>query len=227
MVGQADGYIAILDYGVGNLRSVEKALEKLGRKVLVTASVPDVRGAAGIILPGVGAFGPAMARLRQAGLVAVLQEALADGKPMLGICLGMQLLFCQSVEGGRNAGLAFIPGRVVPLEGRVKVPHMGWNRVFPRPGHPLFTGVEPGTYFYFVHSYHGLPGRPETVAATTMYGGREIAAAIQQGSACGVQFHPEKSGGAGLQVLANFGRLVDGGGRQEGDAGGLSGHPGH
>lgn len=200
--------VAIVDCGVGNLRSVQKALEKLGLEARITSSPAALKEAKGIILPGVGAFAAAMQALEATGMKEALLEAVAAGKPLLGICLGMQLLFTRSHEGGLNKGLALLPGEVLPLPPTVKIPHMGWNQLeFSRP-HPLFAGVKNGSYFYFVHSYYAAPAEEETVLAYTSYGER-FAAAVAKGNVYGVQFHPEKSSEAGLKILANFKELVE------------------
>ncbi len=196
--------IAIVDYGMGNLRSVAKALERAGAKVsLLSAPPAGLRRAAGIVLPGVGAFGDAMANLRSAGWDGWIREAIAAGTPFLGICLGFQLLFERSEESGGVRGLAVIPGEVRRLSATVTVPHMGWNQLrLPRPT-PLFAGVEGGAYVYFVHSYRVASDDASRVAAFTDYGG-EFVSAIAEGNLWGVQFHPEKSQAVGLRILSNF-----------------------
>ena len=207
--------IAIVDYGMGNLRSVQKALEKLGHASRVTARPEEIAAAERVILPGVGAFGAAMANLnREDGegptLARVVVEAVRSGKPFLGICLGMQLLLSESEELGRYRGLDLVPGRVLKFDFNgdpaLKVPHMGWNGLhFPRPG-PLFAGLEEGTPVYFVHSYVCVPADGAVVAATSDHGG-PFCAALARENVYAVQFHPEKSGAAGLRILDNFARL--------------------
>ena len=198
--------IAIIDYGMGNLHSVSKALERLGCEAVVTSSPEAILAADGAILPGVGAFGDAMSNLRETGLEAVVKEYAATGKPLLGICLGMQLLFEESEEHGKHEGLGLLPGRVVRFQGDYKVPHMGWNELsFAQPS-PLFEGLEPG-HVYFVHSYHVLPGRREDLLATTDYH-QPVTAIVGRGSVYGMQFHPEKSGELGMALLGRFAALV-------------------
>jgi len=196
--------IAIVDYGMGNLHSVSKAVERLGYEQLVTGDREDLLSADGVILPGVGAFGDAMEQLRQTGLDAVMKEAAAVGKPLLGICLGMQLLFSRSEEHGNHEGLDMLPGSVVRFAGGdYKVPHMGWNALqFKKPEHPLLAGLEEG-HVYFVHSYHVLPEAQEDLLAVTDYG-QPVTAIVGRGSVYGMQFHPEKSGELGMSLLRNF-----------------------
>jgi len=196
--------IAIVDYGMGNLHSVSKAVERLGYEPLVTGDREELLSADGVILPGVGAFGDAMEQLRQTGLDAVMKEAAAVGKPLLGICLGMQLLFSRSEEHGDHEGLDMLPGSVVRFAGGdYKVPHMGWNALqFKKPEHPLLAGLEEG-HVYFVHSYHVLPEAQEDLLAVTDYG-QPVTAIVGRGSVYGMQFHPEKSGELGMSLLRNF-----------------------
>lgn len=202
--------IAIVDYGMGNLHSVSKAVERLGREARVTSSREEILAASGVLLPGVGAFGDAMRNLRETGLDAVVRESAAAGQPLLGICLGMQLLFAESEEHGRHEGLGLLPGRVVRFRGDYKVPHMGWNELrFEQPEHPLFAGLAPG-HVYFVHSYHALPERREDLLATTDYH-RPVTAIVGRGNVCGMQFHPEKSGELGMALLQRFVELAEGG----------------
>lgn len=196
--------IAIVDYGMGNLHSVSKAVERLGYKPLVTGDREEILAADGIILPGVGAFGDAMEQLRGTSLDSVMKEAAASGKPLLGICLGMQLLFSGSEEHGKNEGLNILPGSVVRFPGgNYKVPHMGWNSLqFRNPEHPLFARLEEG-HVYFVHSYHVLPEVQADLLAVTDYG-QPVTAIVGRGSVYGMQFHPEKSGELGMNLLRNF-----------------------
>lgn len=210
--------IGVVDYGMGNLRSVGKALESLGFAAMVSGSAAELSRCRGIVLPGVGAFRDCMANLRRQGLLPFLSGVLAEGRPFLGICLGLQVLFSESEEFGRHEGLGFFRGRVVrfprglslaspPGEAvPLKVPHMGWNRVEISAEHPVLQGIPNGTYFYFVHSYYVVPEDPAVVACRTSYG-IEFAAAVGKGNLLAVQFHPEKSQAAGLAVLSNFGRL--------------------
>ena len=200
------GYIAVIDYGVGNLMSVTNALKYIGRERKITDQASDLERADGIILPGVGAFPDAAEKLQQTGLVATLKEQAAK-KPVLGICLGMQLLFDWSSEVRKTDGLGFVSGQVELIETDLKLPHIGWNSLqFPNPS-PLFAGLDEGCYVYFVHSFCGSAARQENVIATTDYGG-EVLAAVQSGNVFGTQFHPEKSGDVGMQILKNFGGLT-------------------
>ncbi|MCI1776265.1 imidazole glycerol phosphate synthase subunit HisH [Paenibacillus lautus] len=196
--------IAIVDYGMGNLHSVSKAVERLGYQPLVTGEREELLAADGIILPGVGAFGDAMEQLREASLDSVMKEAAESGKPLLGICLGMQLLFSRSEEHGKYEGLDILPGSVVRFAGGdYKVPHMGWNSLqFKKREHPLFAGLEEG-HVYFVHSYHVLPEVQADLLAVTDYG-QPVTAIVGRGSVYGMQFHPEKSGELGMSLLRNF-----------------------
>ncbi|WP_058301031.1 imidazole glycerol phosphate synthase subunit HisH [Gorillibacterium timonense] len=197
--------IAIVDYGMGNLHSVTKAVERLGAEALVTADEEEILGASGAILPGVGAFGDAMAELDRSGLDEVVRRYAASGKPLLGICLGMQLLFSRSEEHGNHAGLDLLPGEVVRFEGSYKVPHMGWNKLSFLRESPLTAGVEEG-HVYFVHSYHARPEIKNDLIAVTDYH-QPVTAIVGRDNVYGMQFHPEKSGAVGLQLLGNFLRL--------------------
>lgn len=209
--------VGIVDYGMGNLRSVGKALETLGFSVRVSGSAADLSRCRGIVLPGVGAFRDCMENLGRQGLIPFLKDVLLDGRPFLGICLGLQVLFSESEEFGRHTGIGFLAGKVVRFPSGMaadgtsgtaplKVPHMGWNRVEFTMDHPALRGVPSGSYFYFVHSYYVRPDDPAVVACRTSYG-VEFAAGVGKGSLLAVQFHPEKSQVAGLAVLANFGRM--------------------
>jgi len=200
--------IKIIDYGVGNLRSVHKALESLGYTAEVTSDPGKIKEARGLILPGVGAFGDAMSSLQQSGLLEVVLEEIKKGKPFLGICLGLQLLLGESEEWGESTkGLGLFAGKVKRLPAGLKIPHMGWNQLsFPRE-HPLFQGVEENSFVYFVHSYYVDPEDKDTIIATTSYG-MDVPAALCRDNICAVQFHPEKSGSIGLQILKNFGEMI-------------------
>lgn len=198
--------IAIIDYGMGNLRSVQKAFEFLGYAAEITSDPDRVRSAGKAVLPGVGAFADAMRALREGGMIPVIDEAIAREKPFLGICLGMQLLFDESGEGGRHAGLGLLPGKVRRITGARKVPHMGWNSLTLRPS-PLFEGLSGSPYVYFVHSYCADPADPANIAATACYG-QDFCAAAGRGRVFATQFHPEKSGRVGLRMLKNFGELT-------------------
>jgi glutamine amidotransferase len=199
--------IAIIDYGMGNLYSVSKAVERIGCEVIVTSDPEQIMAADGAILPGVGAFGDAMANLRETGLVDTVKAYAASGKPLLGICLGMQLLFTESEEHGLHQGLNLLPGRVVRFQGSYKVPHMGWNELSFLQSSPLFDGLEQG-HVYFVHSYYALPERSEDLLAVTDYH-QSVTAIVGRGSLFGMQFHPEKSGDLGMALLKRFVGLAE------------------
>ncbi len=197
--------IAIIDYGLGNLRSVKYALDRLGVASELTDQAGPLESADAVILPGVGAFGEAMENLRRLKLVEPIR-AVARQKPFLGICLGMQLLFTTSSEHGLHLGLDIVPGEVVRFAEGLTVPHMGWNQVEQAAKSPLFEGVADGAYFYFAHSYFCRPTEPSAAIGVTEYGGK-YASTVQSGSVFGTQYHPEKSGPVGLAMLANFCRL--------------------
>jgi len=200
--------IAILDYGMGNLRSVFRACERLGLRAEIAADPARAAAARTLILPGVGAFGEGMANLRQAGFDSLLRQAAAENRPLLGICLGLQLLFSWSEEHGRHEGLGILPGGVVRFPKGLTVPHMGWNQVAPtEPPSPLFDSIPAGSHFYFAHSYYVAPDDPAVVAATTEYG-QPFASVVARGRVFGVQFHPEKSAAVGERLLTNFARLA-------------------
>ena len=195
--------IAVLDYGIGNLRSAEKALQHLGADARLTGDPAEAAAATAVVLPGVGAFGPCMEALTASGLLPVVREAVAAGKPFLGICVGMQMLFDDSEEAPGVAGLGLLAGTVRRLSPGVRHPHMGWNDVEVRNGSALFAGLPERPYLYFVHSYAPVPADPDVVTATTDYGG-PVVAAVETGRLWATQFHPEKSAANGLAVLANF-----------------------
>jgi glutamine amidotransferase len=196
--------IAVLDYGIGNLRSAEKALQHLGVDAALTTDPAVARQAAGVVLPGVGAFGRCMEQLRESGLERVVHEAVEAGKPFLGICVGMQMLFDASEEAPGVKGLGIIPGEVRRLTVRSeRLPHMGWNTVKIRTGSVLFEGIDDGSWLYFVHSYAPVPDDEAVVAATTDYGGT-VVAAVERDRVWATQFHPEKSAANGLRLLKNF-----------------------
>ncbi len=200
--------IAILDYGAGNLRSVKYAFDHLGADSRITADPEEIRRADRLVFPGVGAAGWAMDNLKQSGLDVELRHVIKTHKPLLGICIGMQLVFEYSHEDGGVDCLGILPGRVErfrpPRGCPDKVPHMGWNTVTWRRPHPLFEGIEADTHFYFVHSYYVTAGRAEDVVATADYADTTFTAGAARDSALFVQFHPEKSGRPGLRLLSNF-----------------------
>jgi glutamine amidotransferase len=199
--------VAILDYGMGNLRSVEKAVERVGSKAEITSDAERVRAADGLILPGVGAFPRAMERVRALGLDDLISERLDAGTPVLGICLGLQLLFDSSVENQGAEGLGLLPGGVEPLAAdRLKVPHIGWSPVRWQRESALTDGIDSETPFYFVHTFTPRPANPDDVLGTAAYGER-FACAVERPPLYGVQFHPEKSSTAGLRLLTNFAEI--------------------
>ncbi|MGD9154125.1 MAG: imidazole glycerol phosphate synthase subunit HisH [Bacillota bacterium] len=205
--------IAIIDYGVGNLRSVAKAFEYIGYPAEITSDPARVRRAEHVVLPGVGAFGKSMENLSKYGMVPVVREAIASGKPFLGICLGLQLLFETSAESfgaaANVAGLGVFPGQVLRFsdDPALKVPQIGWNQIGDfQMNNPLFAGVSPGSYVYFVHSYYVKPAQSGIIACTTDYG-LEYCSGIAAGNVFAVQFHPEKSSAVGLRILQNFAGL--------------------
>lgn len=196
--------IALIDYGIGNLRSVEKALQAVGAETLLTEDPQTILEAEKVVLPGVGAFGDGMAGLRQRGLEQVVRQVYASGTPLLGICVGMQLLFEVSEELGEHAGLGLLPGRVLRFpEGKLKVPQTGWNQLQIEAKSPLLQGLAPGSYTYFNHGYYCAAAQPDDILASTDYGVR-YASVVGRGRLYGVQFHPEKSQAVGLQILRNF-----------------------
>ncbi len=200
--------MAIVDYGMGNLRSVQKAFERIGVFPTITSEPAVVDAAQAVVLPGVGAFGDAMQNLRTAGLIPALHRAIADERPFLGICLGQQLLFEWSEEMGRHDGLGVFRGGVVRFaDGALKVPHIGWNQVHVRQASPVLQGVADASFAYFVHSFYVAPDEPATVLATTDYG-VDFASVVGRGRVFGIQFHPEKSQAVGLRILRNFASLA-------------------
>ena len=202
--------IAIIDYGMGNLRSVQKGLERVGCKAQVTREPQQIVSARGVVLPGVGAFSACMENLRRFGLVEAIREVVLQRKPFLGICLGFQLLFTESEEFGPQKGLDLFPGKVVgfhPQNG-LKVPHMGWNRIVKKKESPFLQGITDGDYLYFVHSYYVTPADVSVVATTTTYG-TSFVSSIATDHLFACQFHPEKSQKIGLRILENFARLAE------------------
>lgn len=199
--------IAIIDYGMGNLHSVSKAIERLGYEAVTTSDKEQILAADAVVLPGVGAFGDAMQHLNESGMGEVAKQFAATGKPMLGICLGMQLLFQQSEEFGKHQGLGLLNGKVVRFQGDFKIPHMGWNKLEFLQLSPLFAGLEEG-HVYFVHSYHVLVEDKQNLLATGDYYG-PVTAIVGKNNVYGMQFHPEKSGELGMKLLGNFLALTD------------------
>ncbi len=197
--------IAVLDYGIGNLRSAQKALEHVGADAVLTADPAEVAAAHAVVLPGVGAFGACMAALRDCGLDGVARRAVASGRPFLGICVGMQMLFDESTESPGTSGLGVFPGVVDILPGEVKRPQMQWNILRPRVADPLLAGLEHDAWVYFVHSYAAPDG--DMCIATCEYGS-DVVAMVRRDQVWATQFHPEKSGATGLRLLTNFVDLV-------------------
>jgi len=198
--------IAVVDYGIGNLGSVTKGFRRAGAEVELSGDPELLRRAEALVLPGDGAFAAAMAEIESRGLALVLREAIERGTPLLGICIGMQLLFEESEEHGHHRGLGILPGRVRRFEGDLPVPHMGWNTLRARRPHPVLDGVEDGAHVYFVHSYY-CDAPADVVIAASDYG-REFPAIVGRGNVLGLQFHPEKSQAVGLRLAANFVRSV-------------------
>ncbi len=201
--------LAVLDYGAGNLRSVVRALEVGGARPVVLGDPEALLRADALVFPGVGAAGSAMRRLREGGLDEAVREFYRSGRPILGVCLGLQLLFDLSEEDGGTPGLGLIPGRVRRFPDGLKTPHMGWNQVRRRKDHPILAGIPDGAYFYFVHSYYAEPADPAVVVGTTDYG-VDFASVVARENLVATQFHPEKSGRWGLAVYANFLRTLVG-----------------
>jgi imidazole glycerol-phosphate synthase subunit HisH len=195
--------IAIIDYGAGNLRSVNNAIAKLGYQVKITNQPKEVLNARAVIFPGVGAAGDTMASLRNLGLTETIHQLVAEDRPLLGICIGLQVLFTGTEEGGWYECLNIIPGRVKKLPPGLKVPHMGWNQVTQKMRHPIFEGIPDNTNFYFVHSYYGEPEDKTVIAGETEYG-ISFCSAIARGNLVATQFHPERSGDLGLRIYDNF-----------------------
>lgn len=197
----------IIDYGMGNLRSVQKAFERIGESAVISSDASEIATASRVVLPGVGAFRDAIAALRQHDLVGVIQDHISADRPFLGICLGLQLLMDASLEEGEHEGLGVIPGNVqrFDLPAEYKIPHMGWNQLDcnHQPGHGLLKGFGPAPWFYFVHSYHVVPADRSWIAATTDYG-RPFVSVVAKSNVMATQFHPEKSQSCGMQLLKNF-----------------------
>jgi len=195
--------LIIIDYDVGNFRNVQKAFQAVDAEAEISNSVEVARSADALVLPGVAAFGDAMRHLQERGLDQPVLEAVQAGKPVLGICVGLQLLFEESEEMGQHRGLGVLPGRVVRFPTGLTVPHMGWNQIEPQRDHPLLRQVDPGDFAYFAHSYHAVPQQAQDIIACTDYG-LPYPSIVGRDNVCAIQFHPEKSQQVGLQILKNF-----------------------
>jgi glutamine amidotransferase len=195
--------VAIIDYGVGNLRSVEKAFAAMDREAIISSDESELRKAERLVLPGVGAFGACMKALKERGFDRLVKERVSEGTPLLGVCVGMQLLFDESEEFGSTRGLGLLRGSVRRFSGELVVPHIGWNRIHQTRSHALFQDVQEGSFCYFVHSFYCEPLDQQVVVGETEYGVR-YASVVAEGNVCGVQFHPEKSQDVGLRMLRNF-----------------------
>jgi glutamine amidotransferase len=202
--------IGIIDYGMGNLRSVQKAFEHVNAACSIITKATELQNCQGVILPGVGAFRDAIQELQQQNFVSAIRDYVQTGKPLLGICLGQQLLFERSFEDGEYEGLGLIAGDVVRFrsEPGLKIPHMGWNSLQQQRPHPLLQDIKPDAFVYFVHSYFVKPENSAVTVASTQHGGQTFSAIVAQGSVAATQFHPEKSQQVGLQILKNFSRMV-------------------
>ena len=199
--------VAIIDYGVGNLRSVEKAFAATGCKAIISSDESVLRGAERLVLPGVGAFAACMKALKEHGFDRLVKQRASEGTPLLGVCVGMQILFDESEEFGSTQGLGLLRGSVRRFGKDLVVPHVGWNRIRQKRSHGLFEGIEEGSFCYFVHSFYCEPVDEAVVVGETEYGVR-YASVVAEGNVCGVQFHPEKSQEIGLRMLKNFSRSV-------------------
>ena len=195
--------VAIIDYGVGNLRSVEKAFAAMGCEAVISGDESVLSKAESLVLPGVGAFAACMKALQERGFDRLVKEKVSEGTPLLGVCVGMQLLFDESVEFGSTRGLGLLRGSVRRFANDLVVPHVGWNRIHQKRAHPLFEGVEEGAFCYFVHSFYCEAGDQSVIVGETEYGVR-YASVVAEANVCGVQFHPEKSQDVGLRMLRNF-----------------------
>ncbi|MHC6179497.1 imidazole glycerol phosphate synthase subunit HisH [Clostridium sp. JNZ X4-2] len=196
--------ICIVDYGMGNLKSVQKALKYIGRDSKITSDEHEIEKCSGIILPGVGAFPEAMKNLKKRNLDRILRKEAESGKPIIGICLGMQLLFDMGEEMEECEGLGLIPGKIVKLYGNIKIPHMGWNNLIIEKQCGILKDVPENSYVYFVHSFYGKLKSKENLNAYSTYGDIDVPAVVNKGNIYGTQFHPEKSGDVGIKMLKNF-----------------------
>jgi imidazole glycerol-phosphate synthase subunit HisH len=199
--------IAVIDYGAGNIRSVINAITRIGYQAKITNRAEDILQAEAVFFPGVGAAGDTMSSLQKLGLTRIIDQLAVENRPLFGICIGLQVLFSGTEEGGWHKCLNIIPGRVKKLPPGPKIPHMGWNQVKYRSPHPLFENIPDGTNFYFVHSYYGEPEDPSVVIAETEYG-THFCSALARGNLVATQFHPEKSGDTGLRIYHNFLKLA-------------------
>ncbi|MBU3201702.1 imidazole glycerol phosphate synthase subunit HisH [Clostridium estertheticum] len=199
--------IAIVDYGVGNLNSVQNALNSLNISSIISSNAEEISKCRSIIVPGVGAFPDAMKNMKESGIDYVIKQAAKEGKPILGICLGMQLFFEESCEVEKCAGLGLLKGNIIRLEGSIKIPHMGWNSLSFENDSPLLRGIEENQYVYFVHSYYAVNCEEGIVNAYSIYE-KKIPAIVSKGNIFGMQFHPEKSGDFGMKLLKNFAEVV-------------------
>jgi len=200
--------VAIIDYGVGNLRSVEKAFAATGCEAIVTGDEAELLAAERLVLPGVGAFGACMKALKERGFERLVHERVREGTPLLGVCVGMQLLFEESDEFGSTPGLGLLKGKVRRFSNELVVPQVGWNRIHQTQPHALFEGIADGSFCYFVHSFYCEPEDQKVITGETEYGGR-YASVVAEENVCGVQFHPEKSQDVGLLMLKNFGTRIN------------------
>lgn len=200
--------IVIIDYGVGNFRNVQKAFQVVGADAEISDSVATVESAQALALPGVGAFGDAIDNLRQRNLDQPVLDAVKAGKPLIGICVGLQLLFDESEEMGHHIGLGILPGKIVRFPKNLTVPHMGWNQIEPARDHPLLAEIEHGDFAYFAHSYYAVPQNPDDIVACTNYG-QPYPSMVGRDNVCAIQFHPEKSQHIGLKILENFVAFVE------------------
>jgi len=199
--------ILIIDYGMGNLHSVNKGFAYVGVKTKISSKPADIKNAKALVLPGVGAFGDAMREIKKRKLLKPIKDFVKTGRPIIGICLGMQLLFSESEEFGHHEGFGFIEGKVKKFRGDMKVPHMGWNEIFAVKKNPILKGIKDGTHAYFVHSYFTEPKDPEATLTATEYGGFEFTSSVAKDNVYGFQFHPEKSGEKMLRIYKNFSLL--------------------
>ena len=199
--------IAIVDYGVGNLNSVQNALKSLNILSIISSDVEEISKCRSIIVPGVGAFPDAMKNMKETGIDKIIIQAAKEGKPILGICLGMQLFFEESYEIEKCQGLGLLKGNIIKLEGSIKIPHMGWNSLSFENNSPLLRGIEENQYVYFVHSYYAVNCEEGIINAYSMYE-KKIPAIVSKGNIFGMQFHPEKSGDFGMKLLKNFAEVV-------------------